>query len=203
MNSKTGRLSVHLLLAAFVFAAGFLSIRATSSETEKAPPTSVAVINWLDMTDNLTRWKTIDLELTDQENNFETERQKREAEIKALMDQLEVTTGTDSEQALVSEIKEKQAAYQSWVQVKLGELQNNRLKAQIDLYVEINDAVKVIAEREGFDLVLWNDSEAKIRDLATMPPNQAATLISSRHVFYASEAIDITQTVTDFMNNDG
>lgn len=177
-----------------------LALRAHSAEQQTARPTTVAVINWLDMTDHLDSWKNVQVTLKDSEDSFNQENESRVNNIKSKQDELKILPpDSDAAKDATQEIKGMIAQYQTWNKLQVERLTNKELHAQLSLYVKINDAVKVIAERDGWDIVLWNDSDSKKVDLDRL--QESAQLISTRHVFYANKAVDISDTVTQYMNN--
>lgn len=79
----------------------------------------------------------------------------------------------------------------------LGELQKSM---QLALFNKILDSVRAYAEREGYQIVLTNDSGTPIpEDIADQ---QFISAVTGRRVAYASEAVDITDEVALAMNNE-
>jgi len=190
-----------MILLAVGFAAVSASLyHANSAQQESARPTAVAVVNWLDMTDKLDAWKNIKVTLQDEEDGFNQENEDRVNQIKAKQEELKILPPDgDTFDDATQELKGMIAQYQTWSKLQADRLNKKELHAQLSLYNKINEAVKVIAQRDGWDIVLWNDSISKKVSLDKL--QESAQLISTRHVFYAAEAVDISDTVIQYMNN--
>lgn len=68
------------------------------------------------------------------------------------------------------------------------------------LYLKIEAGITKIAEREGYDVVLLDDSKFPLPQQA--PDTNMERAILSKTVLYAHDAIDITQDVITLVNNE-
>ena len=69
----------------------------------------------------------------------------------------------------------------------------------VDLYAKISEAAQTVAEREGYDAIVIDDSKG---DLPQQPTEQVALQqILSRRVLYAAPRIDVTDNLRTLMNN--
>ncbi|MCL4222051.1 MAG: OmpH family outer membrane protein [Phycisphaerales bacterium] len=69
-----------------------------------------------------------------------------------------------------------------------------------ELYVKIDSAVNRIADRDGYDLVLLDDTDFKLPNEASQDDMNRAIL--SRSVLYRHNSIDITDQVVQLLNNE-
>ena len=200
MNINFRRNPLGILLILALCATSFAALRARSGERPKAPATAIAVIDWLNMTDKLDAWTTVRVELKDKEEAYKKASDEKRAQITAKGDELKILPkeGPAFDQAN-QEIQSQIAQFKTWSKLEEERLVKMELREQLTLYQKINDAVKAIAERDGWDIVLWNDSGSKDIDFAHL--EESAQLISTRHIFYAADAVDITETVIQYMNN--
>ncbi len=68
------------------------------------------------------------------------------------------------------------------------------------LYLKIEAGIKKIAEREGYDMVLLDDSKFPLPQQAADTNMERAIL--SKTVLYAHDSVDITQAVITLVNNE-
>lgn len=71
---------------------------------------------------------------------------------------------------------------------------------QIDLYEKITDSTKDFAKKNGYDLILVDDSKEKIPQDAS--PQQAQAAMISKRVMFAAADIDVSDMVAQQMNNE-
>ncbi|MBN8646121.1 MAG: OmpH family outer membrane protein [Planctomycetes bacterium] len=71
---------------------------------------------------------------------------------------------------------------------------------QIDLYEKISDSTKEFAKKNGYDLILVDDSKEKIPQDAS--PQQAQAAMISKRLMFAASDIDVSDMVAQQMNNE-
>lgn len=71
---------------------------------------------------------------------------------------------------------------------------------QIDLYEKIADSTRDFARRNGYDLILVDDSKEKIP--ADASPQQAQAAMINRRILFAGADIDVSEQVAQQMNNE-
>lgn len=77
----------------------------------------------------------------------------------------------------------------------------------VDLHNKMVSAIQTIAQRDGWDLVLYDNRGASVIPEINDIPEGASydqvidRAIQARRILYASSAVDITQEVITFMNN--
>lgn len=79
-------------------------------------------------------------------------------------------------------------------------VEEERKKLSLDLFTKIKDAAGRFAQREGYVMVLSNDSNIDIPIDA--PETQVQAAMVGRRVLYRADASDITQAVAQMMNTE-
>jgi len=165
-----------------------------------AQPTAVAVVDWLKVTDNLKEWKDTTVSLKAKETAFQQAVNDRQAKLKELAEDLKaLSPETPNFEAAQTRFNIESAEFSAWGQAAQKDLEAAKLREQLKIYDKITKAVAAVAERDGYQIVLWNDAESKKIDLRNAP--DSAGQIATRHVLYVSpSAPDITDAVAAFMN---
>ena len=94
--------------------------------------------------------------------------------------------------------------FQHFMQYRKDKLDLDKALIFQQIYRNIHDAVQVMADAEGYDLVMVDDSSALFsmnRQLRVSLENQVKQQITSRRVIHANPAIDITKDLIVRMNN--
>ncbi len=200
MRIMSNRFLVPALAVIAIILSGVATIRATTAHNAvKAPPTAVAVIDWLGVTDTLNEWKDIKVKSEQEFGFFKEEADAKQLEMEALQDELTLLNGTPQFDQKIREFTRMQVEFEAWGNFMQQDLARQELLSQLKIYQKINDAVAKVSERDGYAIVLWNDSERKAIDLNKL--QESATMISSRQVFYAeTDTVDITGAVVQLMN---
>lgn len=191
-----------LLAMAAVAVAVLTTVQASALSRKFASPTPVAVVDWLAVTDKVDEWKEMLVQLKKIEDGL---REQDARLVKTLSDLKEsilvLPEGSESRQR--EEDKYILASLESEGLKRFAEnkLRTEKAKREVRLYQKISAAVSRIAERDGWQIVLWDDSKNKSPDLNKL--EEAGQLISRRQVFYSrKDAVDITDAVILLMNNE-
>ena len=83
-----------------------------------------------------------------------------------------------------------------WVETKKGLAQRDQLRLTTDMYEEILKMVKVIAEEQGYGLVLFREG----RDTEADSMQEMLAQMQNRKVLFSSDDIDITGRVLSRLN---
>jgi len=177
-------------------------------------PTRVAIVNFKKVMEGLAEAKDIELRMHQMRDEFN----KQLADIKAKLDKakadLEMMKGKESTpefRALVLQALELEAngrAKETILQQRINEQEGTTVR---QMFVKLTDAVKRIAERDGWDLVLRDDSDVlppeRVRDRATglfrsVTGDEARAIIDQRLILTAGTAVDISDVVVTQMNNE-
>jgi Skp family chaperone for outer membrane proteins len=162
-----------------------------------ASPTVVGTVDLPRVLEALEEWQSeVDRSRVAAEQ-FQTSLKQRSVELEALDADLEdFVVGTVKYQEAQRVVKK--AAIDLRAFMSLAEMREARTKqrAMLRIYNHIREASGSLSERDGYGLILMNDSAIAI------PEDSRDVLgdISARRVLFASTAIDATQPLIDFMN---
>lgn len=197
-----------LLALAAVAVAVLTTVQASALSRKFASPTSVAVVDWLAITEKVDEWKEALTQVKKMEDGLVEELAAIDRRLKDLRESIAVLP-EGSESRLREEDKYIRASieHEALKQFAANKLRTEKAKRQVRLYQKISAAVGRVAERDGWQVVLWDDSKSKYPDLPSpIDANkleQAAELIGRRQIFYTRrDAVDITDAVVLLMNNE-
>ncbi|MBL4808755.1 MAG: OmpH family outer membrane protein [Phycisphaerales bacterium] len=184
-----------LLGAAFVFQANANSTR------PPAQPTAIAVVDIMNIIDGLN-------ERTVLEGQLEARMEARQEQLNEVVKQLEaldadiqiLEPGTDAYREKFQEGMEKQALAETRRKILSQLVSIDTGSVMAGLYTKIETAIHDIADREGYDIVLFDDSSFGLPDGAPNP--DVIRAIITKSVVYRHDSIDITQQVITLMNNE-
>jgi len=184
-----------ILIGALAWTAGAVSSR------PPAQPTAVAVVDLLELFNGLNEREVLEGQLNARMEGRKNQLDEVVNELKVLEDDIQMLTrGTDEHREKLREGMEKQAVLQAR-QEALGQIVSIDMgTVRAGLFSKIESAVNSIAEREGFDIVLLDDSKFPIPENAS--DNDVYRAIITKSVIYRHDSIDITQRVITLMNNE-
>ncbi|MGV6815593.1 MAG: OmpH family outer membrane protein [Phycisphaerales bacterium] len=184
-----------VLLAAFAWQAGANSAR------PPAQPTAVATVDIVQIIDQLDERKV-------RENELEANKSTRQAQVDEVVKQLKtlradlesLNPGTDEYKEKIREGMEMEAVVKARGDALNTILSIDRGNVTREMYNKITEAINRIAEREGYDIVLFDDSLFPVPQDAPFADIYRA--IITRGVIYRHDSIDITNEVVTLMNNE-
>ena len=160
-------------------------------------PTVVSTVDLPRVLDSLAEWQAeVDRSQAAAEQ-FQQDLRQRSEELEALDADLEVfVVGTPKHTEAQRLVKKASIDLRAFM--GLADMQETRTKqrAMLRIYNHIRDASAELADRDGYGLVIMDDSAIPI------PEDSRDVLgdISARRVLYASSTLDITQMLIDYMN---
>lgn len=197
------RFQTLFLAAACLAVVGVVGWQAGASSTETrvyAQPTAVAIVNVEKALNELKELKTRNADLEARVKN-------RQAELDSLNSQLEKLSAdleqlpTDAQErrrevrAKIFEVREtakaRASAYQSLINIEKGEIIR-------PLYIKLQAAIEEIAQKQGYDLVLFDDRGIQIPNEVDRVVNQA---IQEKRVLFAADSLDITDQIILLLNS--
>lgn len=199
--SNSGRAGVvALVIAAIGLGMTLGPGSADASAVRSAGATAVAAVDLAKLLDGLDERAALEADLNKQIERRQAELDQIADEIKKMNDDIAVLKEDDPgriEKIRDLRIKEVQAkAMRQFIQEQLS-VEKGRMLA--DLYKKIQTAVCDIAARDGWDLILIDDSGLDLPEMAT--EQQMLQLILSRRVLCAGGSVDVTDEVKTLMNN--
>jgi outer membrane protein len=123
-----------------------------------------------------TKTKDYDKVLGDKQTAYESERDKRVAEVKGFQDKLNLLSDKEKD-AKKGELETKIKDLQEFDRQKQADLRKEQDERMKELLKDINEAIKVYAEKEGYTMV-FND----------------------RVLVYQDKSLDITDKITAIVN---
>lgn len=104
----------------------------------------------------------------------------------------------EARRRILSEIFELQVQARARKEILQNDIDVSKGSAIRNAYTKMNAAIRTIAERDQFDLVFFDDRAIQIPEGLT--ESRVNPLIQERRVLHASDAVDLTQRVLDWMN---
>lgn len=193
---KTSR-SIGLGLVALAMGIAFSTGRGT------APATSVATIDLAAVLDGLSQRASAEKAVMDMQMNMRDEDERRQEELRTLQTSLADLSGSDR-RAAEDELAMKLLQYQAWRSVSDQQLDVEASLQMRGLYRTIRTAVANLAEAEGYDLVLVDDSSSEFAlnpEAQVSRQLQVRQQIVGRRVIFGRDAIDVTEELIVRMNN--
>jgi len=165
------------------------------------------VINGLEQRDEAVR------KLQQMQTQFQEERSARESEIESMRDQLqEWVENADETQPLPPEAQRleeqmvlKHLRYQAWMRFMNDKFDVEYSLMLQDLFRTVRNAAGRMADVEGYDLVLLDDSEAELTvnpDSRLSREAQVRQQMTARSILHARDSIGITADLIERMNNE-
>ncbi len=191
-----------VLTAAVAWHAGASNATSTSIARPPAQPTATATIDIVEVFEQLNERDTLEAQLKSRRDARVAQLEEINTRIQAIQTDLETTLkpGTDEYKEKVREFMEQRAvaearrnALQQIISIDQGALRRQ-------LYSKIEAAVTKIADRDGIDVVILDDSTFPIPEDAS--DNDVYRAIITKGVIYRHESIDLTQRVITLMNNE-
>ena len=190
--------TLFVLIAALAWHAGANS---ASSTRPPATPTAIATVDIVGVFDQLQ-------ELSDMETRLESRQKSSQAELEDVANQLKtiiadlevLTRGTEEHRNKVRERMELQAVLEARGGALNQILSIERGSMTRELYNKVSDAIARVADREGYDAVLFDDSQFIVPE--NKPYQDVYRAIVTRSLLYRHNSIDITDQVVSLMNSE-
>ncbi len=204
MPSSSGRTlnsiipALLVLIAAMAWQAG-----ANSANNARPPaqPTAVATVDIVTIFDSLTELKDLETKLEQRRMSSQAALEEVNNRLKTISADLEaMTRGTEDYKNKVKDAMELQAVYKARSEALNQILSIERGSMTRDLYNKVSDAITRISEREGYDVVLFDDSTFIVPENAAYQDVYRA--IVTRSLMYRHDGIDITNQVVSLMNSE-
>ena len=184
----------------------------------QATPTRGAVVQLVKVMDSIQERAVIDTQLERMTAGLEAEKQGHIDAINALNEKMKAMVGDDVAKAralaaaqdpafmtLMDEIDSAKLKYAAWgnASAELVDLEKSLVVQK--LYRSVKDAIAALAEAEGYDFVLIDDSQGELRvnpDVQMSREAQVLQQMSVRKLLYTTPLIDITDDLIVRMNNE-
>lgn len=204
MLSTSGR-TLHPLIPALLVLIAALAWQAgaNSANTTRPPaqPTAVATVDIVTIFDQLTELKDLEAKLEQRRTSSQADLEEVNTRLKTISADLEaMTRGTEDYKNKVKDAMELQAVLKARSEALNQILSIERGSMTRDLYNKVSDAISRISEREGYDVVLFDDSTFIVPENAAYQDVYRA--IVTRSLMYRHDSVDITDQVVSLMNSE-
>ena len=163
-----------------------------------AEPNAAAVVDVRRLLSELKQRQELDAGLQQKVQAFQNTVDERRRELAGLKQELDMLAEGQPEHTQgMEELQLKQLEFQAWQQFQQQKLQREQVRLQEQLYSKAMEGVGAVAQRMGFDMVLFKEGEIGFDQ---SQPQAAIAQISLRKVLWASDRIDITNAVLDHLN---
>lgn len=187
-------IAVAMVVVALVGAANLVA------QGKAARPTSVAVVDVQQVFNTLDEKSTVEADITQQTEQLQKEEQDRQTELKALQADLGIlAAGTPAYQETQTKLENKALEFQVWKQFNQRKLEREKVVRLEALYRKVVDAIGGVAKQNNYDIVMFKDSTG---DLKGENQQQLAAMIQVRKVLYSNPDLDITDQITQKLNNE-
>jgi Skp family chaperone for outer membrane proteins len=185
-----------------------MSITARSQAREAAPdpdamlmqrtPSVVATVDLVTVFESLTQATAADESIKAKAGELTRESEKRAQTLALLEDELELWDKRSPKyQEALERFTKASLEYRSFIRWGEDKLDFEKSLLLKDLYESIADSIEVLAEREGIDVVLVDDS---VGEILTGTETDTMRQLSARRLMYRNEAVDITPQLIAMMN---
>ncbi len=188
-----------------LIAGAFVAHEALGRRQPTGSPAVIAAIRMEVLFDGLQQRAEAKAELDRLEAGVVAARGAREAGIKQLEDELENAVGATNRQEVEDKIALAKLELQFSYQEAAAELEIEKALRLQQLYLTIKRSLKQLAQAEGYDMVILDDSidALQIDRESRIPPQvQGLQQIMSHKLLYLMPTIDITEDLVTRMNNE-
>lgn len=190
------------LLAALALGLGYVGMQSQRTEAQNQPQaakTATAVVNVAELIAKCQKNLDFQGEVQKRQTKLRQEQKDRETKINQLRQDLDLAATAQERSKKEREITKALYEFQAWQQIEQQNLLRDQRTFLIELYGEIDQAVAAIAQREGYDLVLF---DTPTPDFDQLNPEQLVQVIGNRRVVFRSEKINLTPIVLEKLNLD-
>jgi Skp family chaperone for outer membrane proteins len=196
------------LLAAAAFVVGLFALQGERLEAQNqasAEKTAVAVVNVAELIAQSQKNKDFQAEVQKRQVKLQQEQKSKQNAINQMRLDLELVGNTAERQKKEREITKALFEFQAWQQIEQQNLLREQRMFLVELYGEIDVAVAGVAQKAGYDLVLF---DTPTPDFDNLNPDQLVQVIGNRRVVYRSEKVNLTPQVLakldiDYKNRGG
>lgn len=188
------------LLAAATIGLGLTSLgvqRLQAQAAAKASKTAVAVVNVGELIQKCKKNVDFQAEMQKKRGTLQAEAEAKQNKINLLRADLDVIANAQDRAKKEREVIEALSEFQAWQQIQNQYILRDQRAFLIELYGDIDKTVAAVAQREGYDLVLF---DTPIADFDKLNPEQLVQAIGERRVIYRTDNVNLTPLVLDQMD---
>jgi Skp family chaperone for outer membrane proteins len=169
-----------------------------------APPVAVATVDVAKVFDKLNENADWQIQIRTLASSYTEELRARQSELEKLLKELEAMTDAGQRSGLADDIAMKRLRLEEWARLKQAEIDRERSLMWQSMYRSIRDEARKVAEGEGYQLVIVDDSQTEVRasrEIKAPLEEQVKQQIASLRILYAAPTIDISDKVVVRINN--
>lgn len=185
-----------IVAAAFLGAASF---RAGANQAAAGKPAVVATVNLETLIEQLDVMGSRQAELEGFIQELRNRLKAKDDELVNLQDQIKILPDGDQKREKFKELRRKTLEYRFEAEYTNALIDERRGAIFKEVFEDALAAASTLAQRNGYDLVLNNDSSAEIPTSPT--ESQIKAIMINRRVFHAADTIDMTAELAQYMNN--
>ncbi len=199
-----------LVFAAVISAAAALALAATSGAFRPASasmnaPANVGVVNLSTVIDRMKERQEWEVRLKALESAISEEGRARRAKLEASAKEIEPMSEGAERESRIDRYRMQEIKDNEWFNMKKLEIDRERSLKWQSLYRSIREGTKKLAEREGLDVVLVDDSKTELRvQRNEKVPMEAQALeqIAALRMLFGSKAVDVSEKLLVQLDND-
>jgi Skp family chaperone for outer membrane proteins len=206
MKPLIRRISLAIGLVA-LGATAVIACQAGAARMLAGRPSVVVTVNLSEVLDKLDQRAQAEVSLKAMRDAFLADNDKRQDQLKDMQTRLEAMKDQPDnaeKRSLQDQAGSALVDYQAWYRFASAKADLEDSLVMRDLYRAIKAAVKTMAEAEGYDIVLVDDSQGELMttDDSRMPKAvQVKQQIIARRMLYSAPAVNITDHLITRMNN--
>lgn len=186
-----------LAISTAAFLLHYPILKGSAENVSSLQPTQLAVVDMEKVFNNYEKTKQINKQIAARQEEIKTQIRQKVERIEALKSELQ-NFHPDSKEFYEREkqLFKLSVELDSYKRISAEDMKREFKAATEQIYNEILDTIKTIAESEGYDIVLYLDT-------VTIEADSFPALlekIRQRKVLYASKQIDITDKVLNHLN---
>jgi Skp family chaperone for outer membrane proteins len=199
--SRRNNLSLMIMVLALGVIAGY---QALAQRGAAISPPIIATVRIETLFDGLHQRAEAKTMISALEEEIIAKQGQRQEIINELEIELEDVVAANRREELTDKIAMERMKHQFWAQEARMVLEVEKALRLQELYKSVKDAIADLAEAEGYDIVMLNDSGDELPfDRESRMPAQIQILqqIATRKMLYLSPATDVTEDLIVRMNN--
>lgn len=169
-----------------------------------APPVAVATVDVAKVFDKLNENADWQIQIRTLATSYGEELRARQSELEKLLKELESLTDAARRNELADDIAMKRLRLEEWARLKQAEVDRERSLMWQSMYRSIREEAGKVAESEGYQLVVVDDSQTEVRpsrEVKAPLEEQVKQQIASLRILYSAPTIDISDKVIVRINN--
>lgn len=186
-----------IVLTVVVLGAGLWDTQTSLAQLSASGGAEVAVCDVVEVFNNYERAKDLTAEFQERRERINEESDALRLAIEEKSEELNnLMEGSDEYERQLQEFQRMVIEAQTWAEYQESLARRDYLRLTTDMYEEILDMITVVAEEQGYFVVLFRET----RDTSANSMQDLLLQMQNRKVLYSTDEIDITGTVLSRIN---